>query len=136
MKIRPLTENFAVSPQLHPRDVAQLAAQGYKTIINNRPDGEAWGQPRGAEIEAQAQAHGLAYHHVPVSNRGLAPGQVEKIAAIQDQAGGPVLAFCRSGTRSAHAWALSQAGKMAAEDIIRAAAAAGYDVRALEPFLR
>lgn len=136
MKIRPLTENFAVSPQIHGRDIAKIAAQGYKTIINNRPDGEAWGQPRAADIEAEAKKHGLAYHHLPFSNRGLEPGQVEKMADIVQSAGGPVLAFCRSGTRSAHTWALSQAGKMAVEDIIAAAANAGYDIRALERFLR
>ena len=135
MKIRPLTENFAVSPQIHARDVAHLAREGYRTIINNRPDGEGWGQPRGADIEAEARANGLAYHHVPISNRGLVPGQIEQVAAILDGADGPVLAFCRSGTRSAHAWALSQAGKMAAQDIIDAAARAGYDVRALAQFL-
>ena len=135
MKIKPLTDRFAVSPQLRASDVAQAAAKGYKTIINNRPDGEMWGQPKAADIEAEAQKHGLHYLHIPISLRGLAEGQVEAQAAAQADNEGPILAFCNTGTRSAMVWALSQAGKMSADEIINAAAQAGYNVNNLRPHL-
>jgi len=135
MKIRPLTETFAVSPQIRANDVATAAAQGYRTIINNRPDGEGWGQPKSADIEAEAKAHGLSYTHIPVSLRGLAPEQVGQMIAAQEAAEGPVLAFCNTGTRSSILWALSQASKIPADEIIAAAAKAGYNVSNLRAHL-
>ncbi|PHS25047.1 MAG: TIGR01244 family phosphatase [Robiginitomaculum sp.] len=135
MILRPLTETFAVSPQIRPADVAAAAAQGYRAIINNRPDGESWGQPKSADIEAEAIAHGLSYTHIPVSLRGLDPEQVGQMIAAQKAAEGPVLAFCKTGTRSSILWALSQAGKMPADEIIAAAAKAGYNVSNLRAHL-
>lgn len=135
MKIRPLSAHFAVSPQIRPADVAMAAAQGYTAIINNRPDGEGWGQPKSTDIEAEAKAHGLAYAHIPVNLRGLAPEQVGQMAEVQEAATGPVLAFCNTGTRSSILWALSQAGKMPADEIIAAAAKAGYNVSNLRDHL-
>ena len=135
MKIRPLTDTFAVSPQIRTKDIAAAAAQGYRAIINNRPDGEGWGQLKAADIEAEAKAHGLSYTHIPVSLRGLAPEQVGQMIAAQEAAEGPILAFCNTGTRSSILWALSQAGKIPAEEIIEAAAKAGYNVSNLRAHL-
>ena len=135
MKIRTLTETFAVSPQIRANDVAEAAAQGYRAIINNRPDGEGWGQPKSADIEAEAKAHGLSYTHIPVNLRGLAPEQVGQMIAAQEAAEGPILAFCNTGTRSSILWALSQAGKIPADEIIAAAAKAGYNVSNLRAHL-
>ena len=125
--IRPVTERFAVASQLSPDDVAGLAGR-YVLLINNRPDGEETGQPCGEEIEAAAQAAGLAYAAVPIA--GL-PGPGE-IAAVRDAvaaADGPVLAFCRSGMRSIVAWAAGEADQGRAPDELRRLGAdAGYDL--------
>ncbi len=98
-QFRPLTPAFSVAPQIGPADVAAAAAAGFRLIVNNRPDGEEPGQVGGADIAAAAEAAGLSYVAIPVSPGGFSPAQVEALTAAVDAAGGPVLAFCRSGTR-------------------------------------
>jgi uncharacterized protein (TIGR01244 family) len=132
--IRRVTDDFSVAPQLAPEDLATAAAQGFKLIVNNRPDGEAPGQPTGAQMAEAAQAAGLAYVHIPVS--GMArPDQVQAMRAALAEAGGPTLAFCRSGTRSITAWAIGEvtSGDRPAPEIVALAGEAGYD---LSPLLR
>ena len=102
--IRRVTDSFATSPQLLPGDMAEAAAQGFTLVINNRPDGEAPGQPAGADVEAAARAAGMDYLHVPVTG-GPTPEQVARVRQAVEAAPGPVLAFCRSGTRSIVTWA-------------------------------
>ncbi|HCK84218.1 MAG TPA: hypothetical protein DHW63_06795, partial [Hyphomonadaceae bacterium] len=68
----PLADDYLVSPQIGPEDIAAAKALGVTLIINNRPDGEEFGQPKGAEIEAAAKAASLAYVAIPV--RGMAIG--------------------------------------------------------------
>src|SRR4051812_103648 len=99
--MKQLNPGILVSGQIAPEDVAALAASGVRTIINNRPDGEEPGQPTSAEIEAAATAAGLSYRHIPVVG-GFSEAQVEAMADALDA--GPVLAFCRSGTRSTYLW--------------------------------
>jgi uncharacterized protein (TIGR01244 family) len=124
-KLDPTT--FVFVRQLTVDDIDEAAAAGIRLIVNNRPDGEEPGQPSSAQIEAAARAAGLDYRHIPVAG-GFAPGQVEAMAEALGQ--GPVLAFCRSGTRSAFLWALARAKQGApAEQSVAAAAAAGYDLR-------
>src|SRR4051812_12117913 len=103
---RRVTDDISVAPQISVADVDAAASAGFRTIINNRPDGEDPAQPSGHEIEAAAQAAGLAYFHIPVRG-GPTPEQVETTARILEQAQGPILAFCRSGTRSIVTWSLS-----------------------------
>jgi uncharacterized protein (TIGR01244 family) len=122
-----------VAGQIMPADIARAAAAGVRTIVNNRPDGEELGQPAGAEIEAAARAAGLGYRHIPIAG-GFSPAQVEAMAQALEA--GPVLAFCKSGTRSTYAWALARASRGAATaDLVEAAAAAGYDLRPILPYL-
>ena len=126
--IRPVTPEFATAPQLAPEDMAEAAAKGFRLVINNRPDAEAPGQPSSAEMEAAARAAGLDYVAVPFSGPP-GPAQVEGVRRAVAQADGPVLAFCRSGTRSITAWALAQAGEgRDRAELARLAAAAGYDL--------
>ncbi|HEX5184775.1 MAG TPA: TIGR01244 family sulfur transferase [Allosphingosinicella sp.] len=128
-----LDSKIFVSGQIAPSDIAEAAAAGVKTIVNNRPDGEEPGQPTSAEIEAASRAAGLAYRHIPVAG-GFSQSQVEAMAkALED---GPVLAFCRSGTRSTWLWALARArlGAPAAE-LVAMAAAAGYDLAPIRLYL-
>ena len=127
--IRPGTDRFAVAPQIAPADMAEAAAQGYRLVINNRPDGEAADQPSSADVASAAQAAGLGYAYIPV--RGMpSADQVRDMAAAVEAAPGPVLAFCRSGTRSITIWALGEAELAARtpEDLIALGRAAGYDL--------
>lgn len=132
---RPLDTRTFVAGQIRPEDVLGLAAAGIGTIVNNRPDGEEAGQPAAAEIEAAARAAGLGYRHIPVSG-ALAPDRVEAMAAVLEQAEGKVLAFCRSGTRSAFLWALAEASRGADPAVlVEQAAAAGYDLSPIRGWL-
>lgn len=131
-----LTETVAVAGQIAPGDVAAAAAAGFTTIVNNRPDGEAFDQPTDAAMRAAAAAAGVGYHAIPVDHHGLTREQVTAMAALLDAATGPLLAFCRSGTRSANLWALAEASRGGDADAIIAACARGrYDVSGLRPAL-
>jgi uncharacterized protein (TIGR01244 family) len=127
--IRRVTDELSVAPQISVQDVADAARLGFKTIINNRPDGEAPGQPTSADIEAAAKASGLNYLHIPVVG-GPTPAQVEAERQALTKAPGPVLAYCRSGTRSIVTWSLGQAqsGAKSRQELVSLAAAAGYDL--------
>jgi uncharacterized protein (TIGR01244 family) len=126
---RRLTENVLVSPQLALGDIAAAAALGVATIVNNRPDGEEPAAPQGDEIAAAAAAAGMNYVAIPVGHSGFSAPQVEAMIAAMEQAEGPILAYCRSGTRSTLLWALAAAKQGEDPDAIaRTAAAAGYDV--------
>lgn len=126
---RKLTENVLVSPQLALEDVAAAAAAGVALIVNNRPDGEEPDAPQGDEIEAAAAAAGLNYVAIPVGHAGFSEPQVDAMIAALEQAEGPILAYCRSGTRSTFLWALAAAKQGQDPDTIaRTAMQAGYDV--------
>jgi uncharacterized protein (TIGR01244 family) len=128
-----LDEGIWVSVQIRPEDVATAAAAGVRIIVNNRPDGEEPGQPSSAEIETAARAAGLDYRHIPIS----AGFPSDTIAAMAEALGqGPMLAFCKSGTRSTYLWALAEAARGAhAEELVGRAAAAGYDLGPIRPWL-
>ena len=126
---RKLTENVLVSPQLALEDVTAAAAAGVALIVNNRPDGEEPDAPQGDEIAAAAAAAGLNYVAIPVGHAGFSEPQVDAMIAALEQAEGPILAYCRSGTRSTFLWALAAAKQGQAPDTIaRTAMQAGYDI--------
>jgi uncharacterized protein (TIGR01244 family) len=133
-RFRDVTSDFAVSPQIEAADVAAARAEGFRLIINNRPDGEAPGQPASAEIEAAARAEGLEYVHIPVSGRPTMD-QVEAENRAIEAAKGPALAYCRSGTRSIFTWAIGRqlAGKVSRDELVSQAARAGYDISSALP---
>jgi uncharacterized protein (TIGR01244 family) len=128
-EFRKVTEDFSVAPQIDLADLPRAAQAGFKLVINNRPDGEAPGQPTSAEVESAARAAGLDYVHIPVRG-GPTPEQVEQENAVIAEAPGPILAFCRSGNRSIVTWSLGQAetGERSCEDLINLGAEAGYDL--------
>ncbi len=133
--IRKVTDTFAVAPQIGPEDVEAIAAAGYKTLIANRPDGEGGvSQPRMGPIRAKAEALGMTFVALPFSGAPT-PEIVERTGAILSEAPSPMLAYCRTGTRSITAWALVYAGQGSAEDIIEAASGAGYDLTGLRDLL-
>ena len=134
--LRIIDDHIAVAPQITPEEVAAIAQAGYAEIVNNRPDDEEGGQPSGAEIAAAAAAVGIAYRAIPVTHSGFSGAQVEQMAAALTAAAGPVLAYCRSGTRSAHLWALARArlGDDPAT-LVAKASAAGYDISGIRAML-
>lgn len=135
MQIRAITDDLSVADQITPQDVAHIAAQGFAAIICNRPDCEAEDQPEFDAIAAQARAAGLEICHLPVVTSRISDEDVADFARAVATMPKPLLAYCRSGTRCAMLWSLSMAPKMGAEDILKATAAAGYDLRDLAPRL-
>ena len=134
--IRPLNDRVAVAPQIAPQDLPAIKAAGYVAIVNNRPDGEEPGQPTGAAIREAAQAAGLLYSEVPVTGAGFSHPQLDAMARALVEADGPVLAYCRSGTRSCNLWALAAAkGGRDPGLLVAQAQAAGYDLRPIGPML-
>jgi uncharacterized protein (TIGR01244 family) len=126
--IRQLDDTVMVSGQVAPHEVAGLAEQGITVLVNNRPDGEEPGQPLAGDIEIAAAAAGIAYHFVPIM-RGIGPADIECMQqALRQAEGGKLLAFCRSGTRSALAIALAKREEGAsAEEVVQSLNQAGFD---------
>lgn len=126
--IRQLDDKVIVSGQVAPHEVAGLAAQGVTVLVNNRPDGEEPGQPLASEIEEAAAAAGISYRFVPII-RGIGPADVEEMQkALRQAESGKMLAFCRSGTRSALAVGLAQREEGAsAEEVQERLISAGFD---------
>lgn len=126
---RRIDDGFFASPQIVADDLAEAVALGVTRIVNNRPEGESDDQTPGAAIEAAARAAGLDYLAIPVTSAGFSAPQVEAMAQALETAQGPVLAYCRSGTRSTLLWALAQASRGRAPDsLAEMAAGAGYDI--------
>jgi len=127
---RILTGIVAVSPQISKADIDEAAEAGVTLIINNRPDGEEAAQPSNAELKAYAESKGIAWAHIPVVGGQLSLDAVAETAELIGAAEGPILAYCRSGTRSCTLWALAQAmsDDYSIEDIVGAAADVGYDL--------
>ena len=125
-----------VSGQIAPDDLQRAKAEGVTLVINNRPDGEDPGQPTSAEIEAAAQAAGIAYCHIPIA-RGMGPTDIELMRRAMARAGeGKLLAYCRSGMRSALAWAVaSREEGVPRAEVEQKAAAAGFSLAAVNHLL-
>jgi uncharacterized protein (TIGR01244 family) len=126
---RQIVDGIYASPQISLADVEQARAMGVTLIVNNRPEGEAPDQVPGPEIEAAARAAGIDYVAIPVTHAGFSEPQVQAMARALEGAAGPVLAYCRSGTRSTLLWALAEASSGADPDhIATSALQAGYDI--------
>jgi sulfide:quinone oxidoreductase len=128
MDTRQLSPLFSASAQITAEDVPAIAESGFRTIINNRPDGESPDQPTSAELEAAATAAGLAYHHLPVVSGHIRGADVTIFSKILGETPAPVLAYCRTGMRAASLWALNEAGSQPTAEILQTAGAAGYDL--------
>jgi uncharacterized protein (TIGR01244 family) len=109
--LRQIADDVCVAPQLMPEAMAAVAANGFKSVINNRPDFEHGpDQPTSAAIEAAAVAAGLQYRHLPVSGGYQSPEEIATMAKLLAELPRPLLAFCRSGSRSANLYAQAVAG--------------------------
>lgn len=133
--IKRLTDTLSVAPQISEADLAALAAKGFRSVINNRPDGEEPDQPASHVLARAARAGGIAYRHIPVVSGQLQDAQARAFAQALAELPAPTLAFCRTGTRSTMLWALQATASLDDQAILARAAAAGYDLTAFAPRL-
>jgi len=130
--LMPLAPGLSAAGRLDAADIDALAQSGVRTIINNRPDGEDPGQLSAAEARRLAEAHGIAYHHIPVTAASLMRADVDAFAAVLKNAPQPIVAHCRSGTRSTLLWALTRLREGAdPAALVNEAARHGIDIAAL-----
>src|SRR5213078_4704218 len=124
-----LAPGLSAAGALGPSDIDALAASGVRTIVNNRPDNEDPGQLPTAEARRLAEAHGIAYHHVPFTAATLTRADIDAFAATLRSAPQPVVVHCRSGTRSTLIWALTRLREGADPSVLVAEAARhGIDI--------
>ena len=128
MEIRKITEGLSVSPQIVAADLPALKAAGFRAIICNRPDAEAGDQPGHEEIREAAAAEGLEFRFLPVTPGIVTDETAEGFGAALTELPGPVLAYCRTGTRSTTLWSLSEAPRRPLPEILALAKQAGYDM--------
>lgn len=126
MDIRPITPDYAVSPQIDPADLPAIKAAGFTRIVNNRPDGEIPPSHHSAVMKAAAQALGLEFVENPVIGGAITMDNVTAQGAVL--AGAKVLAYCASGNRSSIVWALSQAGQRPTDELVALPARHGYNM--------
>lgn len=123
-----ISDALSVSPQILAGDMKAIADQGFRSIICNRPDGEGADQPTFEEIEAAAKKVGLQARYLPIVAGKVEDNDAQEFGGALRELPGPVLAYCRTGTRSATLWSLSQAAVLPMADILSATKAAGYDM--------
>jgi uncharacterized protein (TIGR01244 family) len=105
MKMNRLNDSFAVTGQIRPEQIGEIAALGYKAIVCARPDNEEAGQPSFAEIEAAAKRHGVEAVHIPMLGGAPSPDQVARFRLAMNGVAGPALGYCRSGVRAGNLYA-------------------------------
>ncbi|OCX63146.1 TIGR01244 family protein [Thioclava sp. SK-1] len=135
MDIRYLSSQFAVSPQIDPSDIDRLVSEGFRTVIINRPDEEILPDQQCDAVADAAKSAGLSVHYLPFYPGEMTQDLVQAFEAVVAQAQTPIFAYCRSGTRSSHLWAMSRAGTDPIESIVAAGAAVGYDLAPMAPLL-
>ncbi|WP_417711654.1 TIGR01244 family sulfur transferase [Roseibium aggregatum] len=126
--MKAINSQISVAPQVKPEDMADFAQQGFRSVICNRPDGEGADQPSFEEIEAAAQKLGLEARYLPIVAGKVGDEDAEEFGRLMESLPKPILAYCRTGTRSATLWSLSQAEKLPLSDILTKTKAAGYDM--------
>jgi uncharacterized protein (TIGR01244 family) len=135
MSITPVSDRFAVAPQLSPEALPAAAKAGYRVLICNRPDGEDDGQPTAAVMRAAAEAAGIRFYHIPVAGGAFPAEAAAAFGQVRREADGKVLAYCRTGTRSITLDALANPEELSVAARLEQASAAGYDLSALAPRL-
>jgi sulfide:quinone oxidoreductase len=128
MEFRKITDDITVSPQITAAHIQEIADAGYRAIICNRPDGEGADQPTFDEIADAAKAQGLEMRYLPIVGGKVQDDDAVAFGTLMRELPGPVLAYCRTGTRSATLWSLSQASTLAPATILAATKQAGYDM--------
>ena len=131
MNLKPLSADLAVTPQIEPSEIAELAARGFKSIIGSRPEGETPDQPAWSSLTAQAERHGLAARQIPVTVGQIGAEDGERFAEALRELPKPIAAFCRTGTSAAMLWALASPEGQTTDERICIAAAHGFDLESL-----
>ena len=126
----PVDDRVSISGQLKPEDMNELAAAGFTAVVNNRPDGEAFfGQPKTADLRTAAQSAGLKFLDLPFSGPRATPDQVRAFADLLAAGDEKVVAFCKSGMRSALLWgAASLANGRSIDEVVQGARSAGQEL--------
>ena len=128
MEAKKISDGLSVSPQISADDIKEIARLGFRSIICNRPDGEGSDQPTFDEITKAASDAGLETRYLPIVSGKVTDQNADEFGSLLGALPGPVFAYCRTGTRSATLWSLSQASRLATSEILRATKAAGYDM--------
>lgn len=130
LSLLPVDDRVSVSGQIDPSDMKEIAAAGFTAIVNNRPDGEAFfGQPKTADLRAAAEAAGLKFLDLPFPGPRATPDQVRALADLLASGDDRVVAFCKSGMRSALLWgAAAMANGRSLEEVLRGARNAGQEL--------
>ncbi len=130
LSLLPVDDRVSVSGQLSPADMKEVAGAGFTAVVNNRPDGEAlFGQPRTADLRAAAEAAGLKFLDLPFPGPRATPEQVRALADLLASGDEKVVAFCKSGMRSALLWgAASMANGRSVEEVLQGARNAGQEL--------
>jgi sulfide:quinone oxidoreductase len=124
-----LAPDIAVAPQLVEADFADIAARGFRSVVNNRPEGETPDQLPNAQAEAAAHRHGLEFRYQPVRNINVTDDDVvETFARLMENLPGPILFYCRTGTRCTILWTQAAAGRLGVDETLAVAHNAGYDL--------
>ena len=131
LNVATLSETLSVTGQISPTDLPEIVRAGFKSVICNRPDGESADQFNQRDLADAADKAGLTLAYLPVVSGRVTQEEGQAFAAMLNELPAPVLAYCRSGMRSATLWALSQAGSQPWPDILGRAAAAGFDLSRL-----
>ena len=129
MDLHKISDQVFVAPQITQSDLAALKEKGIRSVICNRPDGEGADQPTFDELSGTAKKLGLQMRYIPVSAGIVQDSDATAFGAALVDLPGPILAYCRTGTRSATLWSLAQARTMPLPDILSATKAAGYDMK-------
>src|SRR6056297_2008301 len=128
MDIRRITEGLSVGPQITPDDIPALKEAGFRSIIDNRPDAEGPDQPGHEEMRVAAEKAGMEFRYLPVTPGKVTDETAEAFGNALTELPGPVLAYCRTGTRSATLWSLASADRLDPSEILSKTKAAGYDM--------
>tara|TARA_Y100000815_G_scaffold81995_1_gene70999 strand:- start:1458 stop:1871 length:414 start_codon:yes stop_codon:yes gene_type:complete len=131
MTCKRVTDRFAVAPQLSPEALPALVQDGFNVLVCNRPDGEDDDQPAAEVMRAAAESAGMRFYHIPVAGGAFPAEAVAAFGQVRREAGGKVLAYCRTGTRSITLDALANPEGLSVADRLELAGAAGYDLSAL-----
>jgi uncharacterized protein (TIGR01244 family) len=128
--MKQVSDKLFVAPQLTADDIIRAKAKGFAAIINNRPDREEPGQPSAAEMRNVAEAEGLIYSHIPVAPGKVDERQLRAFQKVVSEAGGPVLAHCKTGTRSATLYAIGEVldGRMNTDEVVPFGRQVGLDL--------
>lgn len=136
--MKKISDRLWISPQVETGAIAALKDKGFAGIVNNRPDGEEPGQPAAATNRLEAEAHGLNYTHIPIVPGQISEDQVRDFQKVLNDSDGPVIAHCKTGTRSATLYAIGEVmdGRMSHTEVKELGERLGVDLTGATKWLQ